>query len=139
MADSNNKFLIGSILVILGLLLLTQVILFNALSLGANLLETDKKSVLSTLPEVKGDIMPGEKIVNEVCKKCHAFGMMRAPKLGNERDWKKRVKKGKDVLYDHAINGFKRMPARGDRDLTDEQVKQAVDYMLSLLELESTQ
>ena len=53
-------------------------------------------------------------------------------------DWKHRVIKSKEILYQHAIEGFigedySMMPARGGNDeLSDEQVKAAVDYMLFL-------
>ncbi len=138
MADSNNsKFILGSLAVIVSLLLLTQVILYNAWSLGENMLSDPHSSEQSRQLIVSEDIKPGEKIVQSVCKRCHAFGMMRAPKLGSERDWAPRIEKGKAVLYDHALNGFNRMPARGDRDLSDEEVKAAVDYMLSLLDFDT--
>ncbi|HAQ50328.1 MAG TPA: cytochrome c5 family protein [Gammaproteobacteria bacterium] len=134
MADKPPRFILGSLVIIISLLILSQVILFNALSLGEQALR-DKPTTQQQATPVAQAMMPGEKVVNSVCKRCHAFGMMRAPKLGSERDWSQRVKKGKTVLYQHAINGFKRMPARGDRDLTDQQVKDAVDYMLSLLDI----
>ncbi len=53
-------------------------------------------------------------------------------------EWKPRVIKDRAVLYDHAINGFfgpddTMMPERGGNpELSDEQVKQAVDYMVAL-------
>jgi cytochrome c5 len=60
--------------------------------------------------------------------------MMGAPKTGDAVAWKALVAKGRDVLYDHAINGFSdkgKMPPRGGNDaLTDDEVKAAVDYML---------
>ena len=46
------------------------------------------------------------------------------------------IAKGKAVLLQHALNGFQgpsgsEMPARGGNDaLSDEQVKNAVEYML---------
>ena len=53
-------------------------------------------------------------------------------------DWGQRLRKGKQLLYDHAINGFigpdySMMPARGgNENLADEEVKLAVDYMIFL-------
>lgn len=74
----------------------------------------------------------GEQIVTSVCASCHAAGLMQSPKLGSADDWAPRLEKGIETLYDHAINGFNAMPAKGGRaDLSDEDVKAAVDYMVS--------
>lgn len=74
----------------------------------------------------------GEQIVSSVCASCHAAGLMQSPKLGSADDWAPRIDKGIETLYDHAINGFNMMPAKGGRaDLTDEEVKAAVDYMVA--------
>ncbi len=76
-------------------------------------------------------IRSGEQIYNGICQTCHEDGLINAPKLGDPNDWKDRIKKGKWVLYDHAINGFNAMPARGGSYIADKEVKNAVDYMLS--------
>lgn len=74
----------------------------------------------------------------ENCKGCHAYGTADAPVPMKPNDWRNRVTKDKAVLYDHAINGFfgpddTMMPERGGNpELTDHQVKLAVDYMVSL-------
>ena len=79
----------------------------------------------------------GKTVYDSSCKMCHGSGMMGAPKAGDAEAWKARVAKGKDVLYDHAINGFRdkaTMPPRGGKSsLSDDAVKAAVDYMLSLV------
>ena len=74
----------------------------------------------------------------ENCKGCHAYGTAGAPVPMTPDEWKFRVIKNKAVLYDHAINGFfgpddTMMPERGGNpELSDEQVKHAVDYMVAL-------
>lgn len=74
----------------------------------------------------------GEQIVTQVCALCHSTGMMSSPKLGSASDWAPRIEKGVDTLYANAINGLNMMPARGGRpDLSDDDVKAAVDHMLS--------
>lgn len=74
----------------------------------------------------------GETIVTQVCSACHGAGLMGSPKLGNASDWAPRIEKGIDTLYSSALNGFNMMPARGGRtDLSDDDVKAAVDYMVS--------
>lgn len=84
------------------------------------------------------NLKTGRQIWIENCKGCHAFGTAGAPIPMMPDAWKLRVVKDKAVLYDHAINGFfgpdyTMMPERGGNpDLSDEQVKMAVDYMVAL-------
>jgi cytochrome c5 len=74
----------------------------------------------------------GEKVFNHTCRMCHGTGMMGAPKFGNKEAWADRIAKGKDTLYDHAINGFGKMrPKGGKKSLSDDEVKAAVDYMVN--------
>ena len=55
-----------------------------------------------------------------------------APKLGDKEAWSARLAQGWSVLIDHAINGYKGMPAKGGRaDLSDDQVTASVGFMLS--------
>lgn len=66
------------------------------------------------------------------CFACHGTGAAGAPKLGDKGAWKSRIAQGMDTLADHAINGFKGMPAKGGRgDLSDDAVKAVVKYMVS--------
>jgi len=75
----------------------------------------------------------GQAVYVKVCKICHERGMAGAPLTGNAEAWKDRLAKGKDVLYDHAINGFRGKgvmpPKGGNKKLSDEEVKAAVDFM----------
>ena len=65
------------------------------------------------------------------CSACHATGAAGAPKLGDKGAWKNRIAQGNDTLFDHAINGFKGMPAKGgNASLSDDAVKAAVKYMV---------
>lgn len=73
----------------------------------------------------------GEATYNQACMACHMTGAAGAPIRGNADHWEARQEKGIDTLYDHAINGFQAMPAKGGQPgLSDDQVKAAVDYML---------
>jgi len=84
------------------------------------------------------DLTKGRTIWLDSCKGCHAYGTAGAPIPMNPDEWSSRVTKSKSTLYDHAINGFfgeddTMMPERGGNpDLSDQQVKLAVDYMVSL-------
>jgi cytochrome c5 len=81
----------------------------------------------------------GEELFQQTCSACHAQGIGGAPKAGDKAAWGPRIAKGKDTLYQHALNGFQGsaglMPPKGGRtDAPDTLVKQAVDYMLGLVQ-----
>jgi cytochrome c5 len=82
------------------------------------------------------DLATGEKIYKKSCSTCHKFGASGAPRIGSKQDWEPRLAQGGEILYDHAINGFKGkkgiMPARGSNaKLSASEVKAAVDYMMA--------
>ena len=73
----------------------------------------------------------GKGTYQSACFACHGTGAAGAPKLGDKGAWKKRIAQGNKTLFDHAINGFKGMPAKGgNASLSDAAVKAAVDYMI---------
>ena len=80
----------------------------------------------------------GKKIWVDNCEGCHGWGVGDAPIPLQYEQWEIRIAKGKDVLYQHAIEGFfgpddAMMPERGGNlELTDEEIKAAVDYMVEL-------
>lgn len=79
-----------------------------------------------------GDLVLGEKVFGTTCVTCHGAGVLGAPKVGDKTAWGPRIAQGKDTLYTHALGGFKMMPARGgNAALKDEEVKAAIDYMVS--------
>jgi len=78
------------------------------------------------------DLAIGEKVYGTSCVSCHGAAVLGAPKLGDKPGWTPRIAKGVDVLYQNAINGIKMMPPRGgNAALKDEEVKAAVDFMVS--------
>lgn len=79
--------------------------------------------------------LSGPQVYNEACIVCHGNGVGGAPMLSDAAAWEPRIAKGPEMLYGHAINGFQGevgyMPAKGGRmDLSDDEVRAAVDYML---------
>jgi len=72
----------------------------------------------------------GKAVYNAVCHTCHAAGLLGSPVFADAGAWGPRIAKGKDTLYTHAINGFNAMPAKGGADIVDEEVQNAVDYMV---------
>jgi len=82
------------------------------------------------------EVSKGEAVFKNACIACHGAGVAGAPKIGDKAAWADRVAKGLDTLQDHALHGFKGnsgfMPPKGGRmDLSDEDVKAAVAYMVS--------
>ncbi len=78
----------------------------------------------------------GKSTYEGTCAVCHVAGVAGAPKFGDKAAWKDRIAQGKETLYEHALKGFQgevgMMPPKGGRmDLSDEDVKAAVDYMVS--------
>ena len=77
----------------------------------------------------------GEKLFGSVCTTCHTAGLMGAPKLADKAAWAPRIAQGKETLYKHAIGGFQGkngvMPPKGGSQASDDDVKAAVDYMVS--------
>jgi cytochrome c5 len=87
-------------------------------------------------PEPVAAVMSGPQVYNNACLACHGAGIGGAPVLGDAEAWAPRIAQGIDVLKGHAINGYQGsagyMPAKGGRtDLSDEEVANAVDYMVS--------
>ncbi len=78
----------------------------------------------------------GEEVYNGMCIACHSVPGIGSPVVGNAEDWAPRAAQGKDTLYNNAINGFTgpggfMMPPRGGGQFSDDEVKAAVDYMVS--------
>jgi cytochrome c5 len=73
----------------------------------------------------------GRGVYKQTCMQCHQAGAMGAPRFGDSAAWQPRIAQGREVLYRHALRGFKSMPAKGaNPKLTDAQVRSAVDYMV---------
>ena len=83
--------------------------------------------------QTPSSVHPGEPLVKANCRVCHASGINGAPIIGNNRMWASRISQGEETLVQHATDGYGLMPARGGSTLTDEQMAQAVSYMLSQL------
>ena len=97
---------------------------------------------LASNPSIKQEVMvasvsetktlTGKEVYNTVCMSCHTSGAAGAPVIGNNSQWSDRLAKGKDALYASAINGIGIMPAKGGvSSLSDNEIKSAVDYILS--------
>ena len=83
-----------------------------------------------------GGTTDGKAIYDHLCTSCHTSGVAGAPKLGNKSMWGPRIAQGIDVLVKHATEGYHGpdgnfMPPKGGNPaLTDEQVKNAVHWIV---------
>ncbi|HUL91323.1 MAG TPA: c-type cytochrome [Burkholderiales bacterium] len=76
----------------------------------------------------------GEEVVKARCSLCHEGGAGGAPRIGNRSEWEPRAVRGKLALYGIALKGKPNtaMMARGGfRDLSNDEVMAAVDYMVA--------
>lgn len=88
-------------------------------------------SAASVAPSA-ADLAKGEKVFTATCVACHGAGVLGAPKFGDKVAWAPRIAQGIDTLHAHALDGVKLMPPRGGNAvLKDDDVKAAVDYMVS--------
>ncbi|PHS55644.1 MAG: MFS transporter [Sulfurimonas sp.] len=81
--------------------------------------------------EGAGSKSKAEKDYDTSCSLCHKTDTMGAPPVGDKDAWATVIEQGLDTVNNHAINGFAGMPAKGgNMDLTDEQVKDIVKFMI---------
>ncbi len=84
------------------------------------------------------DLIKGKEVYDSACFICHTPGAAGAPKHGDSKSWAGRNEQDLAVLHDHAIKGYMGksglMPPKGGRvDLSDDDVKAAVAYMLDAI------
>ena len=106
----------------------------NLVGETAKVVEVATVAALVT-PEEPVDM--GLRVYNGLCISCHN-GLPNIPKVGDKAAWESRIAQGMALLYERAIKGFISeggliaMPAKGgNMNLTDEEVKAAVDYMVA--------
>ena len=88
-------------------------------------------------PQAAADL-DGEAVYKAASTACHGAGIAGAPRTGDAAAWAPRMEQGMDTLVRHAIEGFQGqagyMPPRGgNSSLTDQQVRDAVQYMVDQL------
>lgn len=94
---------------------------------------TDPSLLVKVSTKAEHAPMSGDQVVSGTCSACHGSGVLGAPKIGDKADWGKRkgAAGGLDGLVAHALAGKNSMPPRGgNADLTDAEVKAAVESML---------
>jgi cytochrome c5 len=88
-------------------------------------------------PMPKLTLADGKNIYNESCRVCHQNGDLGAPKLGDAAAWTPRIAQNMDILFTHAIEGYKGMPKMGacykkadGKPCSQAEVMAAVKYMV---------
>ena len=100
----------------------------------------EEQAAVAPTVETVADVPPvattlsGPQVYNAACLACHGSGIGGAPVLGDAAAWAPRIAQGDDVLKSHAVDGFTNvgfMPPKGGRvDLSDQEIYDAVDYMV---------
>ncbi len=80
-------------------------------------------------------IEEGKKIYESNCAGCHDSGVAGAPKPGDKEAWLERLAPGLVVVKKRSIEGYEGKtgvmpPKGGNSTLTDDEVKNAVDFMM---------
>ncbi len=75
----------------------------------------------------------GVEAYEAICADCHETGANGAPRTGDREAWAGRSELWEAVLFEHATEGYRGMPAKGGAEELDEAtVERAVEYMMSL-------
>lgn len=80
-----------------------------------------------------GAATPAERYAS-LCTMCHLPGAHGAPQVGNRDDWTERIRPGLNTVYRNAIEGMPNtamMAKGGHTELSDDEVRAIVDYMLA--------
>jgi cytochrome c len=77
-----------------------------------------------------GPVHPGKEGYENNCAVCHSSDAMGAPVVGDKEAWEEKLVDGIDRVYANGINGINGMPPKGGTDMSDEDFKKIVDYMI---------
>lgn len=103
--------------------------------LPGELPETEAEAVAAATTPV-AEALTGPQVYNQACLACHAAGVAGAPILGDAGAWAPRIAQGIETLRTRAVEGYTGsagyMPPKGGRlDLSDQEIYDAIDYMVS--------
>jgi len=74
----------------------------------------------------------GDAVYAAACGACHQAGIAGAPTYGDKAAWAARIAQGTASLHQHALQGYRGMPARGGcASCSEAEVKAAVGYLIS--------
>jgi cytochrome c5 len=58
---------------------------------------------------------PGADTYKQACAACHNSGVLKAPKLGDQKQWAPLIAEGQVILTAHGYVGVRGMPAKGGK------------------------
>ncbi len=73
----------------------------------------------------------GEKLYKSACFACHDMGVAGAHKLGDKAAWAPVIATGLDAMVKNVVNGKGVMPPRGGSAASDDDIRAAVQFMIS--------
>lgn len=99
---------------------------------------TEEMELVAVAAAVNGEAVDmGQRVYQGLCISCHN-GLPGIPKVGDMAVWESRIAQGMALMYERAIKGFiseggiiAMPPKGGNINLTDEEVKAAVDFMVA--------
>ena len=103
---------------------LTSIALHSILAVAA--------SAVSCTAMADSDADNGANTYKLVCSSCHEVGIDGAPILDDKTAWMHRINQGTNSLYTSTLNGKCKVLVQANRkDLSDQTIKAAVDYIIS--------
>ncbi len=98
----------------------------------------EEMEMVAVTTAVNGEAVDlGQRVYQGLCISCHN-GLPGIPKVGDMAAWESRIAQGMALMYERAIKGFiseggiiAMPPKGGNINLTDEEVKAAVDFMVA--------
>ena len=89
---------------------------------------------LSMMVTASAATADGQAVYSKSCIACHGSGAANSPRLGDKVAWAPRIAKGMEALYNsalHGVPGTAMLPKGTCSACSEEEVKAAVDYMVS--------
>ncbi len=101
-----------------------------------NIIKTNSYVILALVmgAAVNGHAASGEAVYKATCNVCHDSGAGNAPRVTHRADWEPRWQRGRTAMHEGGIKGVPNSamgPRGGFANLTDGDVKAAVDYILA--------
>lgn len=81
--------------------------------------------------KVETKVSPEAATYEMYCSACHSNKAIGAPVIGDKEAWAETLDKGVDAVYTNGINGISAMPPKGGADISDEEFKKVVDYIIN--------